>query len=457
MTRLRSSLRVRMLAVGAACLGLGVTLFLGMVVESTRGLLAGIVHRFVEQLYIHQDGLGCPADPSRWALEMADGARMDAYDVHTLRSENPAAEPLTDVEIEALQGDARYYLSRYPVVRGEGRLLMVVAPEGPCSLLRLSWWPSKADRLGRLGGMGAMVLGAMLGAVVLGFIWVVRPLLQRIDTLAGLAREVGTEGPLPWPEAPRDELGVVAQALEQAHGRIRADTEALASRNEALRRHIADVSHDLRTPIASLQLALEQLRGQQPEVPEALAQALADAVYLETLTDNLSLAVTLREGLERAGRGQAELGALVERVGGRLRLLAAAKGVALEVSRPDGPVAVDADPVMVERALGNLVHNAVRYGAPGGHVAVVLERVGAGFSLRVLDDGPGVPPEALPRLTDRAWRGGDARQRDATGQGLGLAITAEVCAQAGFTLRFSALEPRGLQAEITGSTAGVPG
>jgi signal transduction histidine kinase len=84
-------------------------------------------------------------------------------------------------------------------------------------------------------------------------------------------------------------------------------------------------------------------------------------------------------------------------------------------------------------------------------VAVLLEAAEGRFSLEVLDDGPGVPPDDIARLSERAFRGDQARSRDLHGEGLGLAITAELCARAGFELRFDAEAPRGLRVSITGT------
>jgi signal transduction histidine kinase len=87
----------------------------------------------------------------------------------------------------------------------------------------------------------------------------------------------------------------------------------------------------------------------------------------------------------------------------------------------------------------------------GGHVAVVLRTLASdGFELAVLDDGPGVPPEELPRLGERTFRSDVARRRDGRFGGLGLAITREVSARCGWELAFAREEPRGLRVTIRG-------
>jgi signal transduction histidine kinase len=122
----------------------------------------------------------------------------------------------------------------------------------------------------------------------------------------------------------------------------------------------------------------------------------------------------------------------------------------LDVARPDGALMVRCQPTAAEQAITNLVENAVAYGDPGGHVAVVLEWRGDRFSLVVVDDGPGVLPAELPRLGERTFRSDEARQRDPNGSGLGLAITSEICQRCGWSLSFARNEPKGLEVRIEG-------
>ena len=78
---------------------------------------------------------------------------------------------------------------------------------------------------------------------------------------------------------------------------------------------------------------------------------------------------------------------------------------------------------ITHHSLGNIIHNAIRYGRKGGNVAIILDVAEGAFELMVLDDGPGIPEENLQSVKDRQFRGGEARERDANGQGLGLSIS----------------------------------
>jgi signal transduction histidine kinase len=297
-------------------------------------------------------------------------------------------------------------------------------------------------------------------AVVAGlaFLVIVLPLLRRIERLRVAAERVGdadayvsagARGP--------DELGQLSAALDRAHARIREDAGRLERRRQDLQRHLADVAHDLKTPISSLHLALEQAAdaSHEPDVRDLVARAIDDAVYLAALTSNLRLASEIREGWDPAATTRTvDLTETVERVVGRARFFAKRKGIALEAAVPDGPTLARCDPLAAEQALSNVIENAVTHGDRGGHVAVLLHAAGGCFVLTVADDGPGVPPAVLPHLGERTFRSDDARERDPRGSGLGLAITSEVCSRCGWKLSFDAEVPKGLRVTLAGAVAG---
>ena len=178
-----------------------------------------------------------------------------------------------------------------------------------------------------------------------------------------------------------------------------------------------------------------------------MTQALEELRYISALMDNMRIEAQL-DGTLASGE-PVELGHVLELVLGRERLIARRQEVELAGSWPDEPVWVTSQVVMAQQALTNVVHNAVRYNEPGGHVAVVLEVLPeARFRLMVLDDGPGVPPEALERLVERQFRVEEARPRD--GAGLGLYITSRICERWGWSLKLEATEPSGLKVTIEG-------
>jgi signal transduction histidine kinase len=147
---------------------------------------------------------------------------------------------------------------------------------------------------------------------------------------------------------------------------------------------------------------------------------------------------------------------LVQRVVERHWALASPRAIEIEFAVPEKPVWLDADVTLLEQAVANVVGNAVRYNRAGGHVAVVLTAIGdSEFSLRVIDDGPGVPDAELARLTERAFRGDDARRRNPEGTGLGLDIARRVAEFHRLRLEFRRSEYGGLEVEFRG-VRGIP-
>jgi signal transduction histidine kinase len=146
----------------------------------------------------------------------------------------------------------------------------------------------------------------------------------------------------------------------------------------------------------------------------------------------------------------------VQRVVERHWAIASPRAIDIEFAVPEKPVWLDADVTLLEQALANVVGNAVRYNRPGGHVAVILaEAPPSEFTLRVVDDGPGVPDEQLARLTERAFRTDEARRRNPEGTGLGLDIARRVAEFHRLTLSFRRSEHGGLEVEFRG-VRGIP-
>ncbi len=449
----------------AVSMAASVSLIFLFITEGISAQVASIVGSIAQTALERHEGLGCLRTPQIWGLTTPLGARIYAYDIRTLRSVNPQAPSLAKAlrgELAHLRERTNGQLSSFasPTLLRRRSLLLHrggvyfyrLANQGPCSLLMVRWIPEPKRQMWGMIRIALVFLGGLLLALLLGYFLIVRPLLQRIEDVAALAREVGDQKTRwAYDGPPLDELGLIHESLEAAHRRILDDKERLSAQSLALSRHIADIAHDLRTPIASLQLHLERIhQGHREETPAALA----DVVYLENLTNNLGFAARLQsELMQPFTQGTCELNDVVIRVVGRFRPLAQEHAISLDFACPDRSPIAPGQSLLYERALSNLVHNAVRYVPPHGHIAILLEADAQHFSLQVLDDGPGVPPTDLPRLQERQWRAEDARQRDPTGQGLGLAITSEICHLLHLTLRFEPIAPQGLHVSISGVCA----
>lgn len=393
----------------------------------------------------------CEVEPETWQRSTA---RWEAFAYNADRtSVNPAAPPFDpQLELYLWLGDdqsARFFPNDE---RWHGAIAWGTGRPGACAVVMLHYrvredMPAILVRQTAIATLLMVMVSTWLALVV-----AVRPLLRALERLMDATDRVGRVDYVS-PVGAAQELAPLARVLDEAHGRVVEERSAEEARRAALERHLADVAHDLRTPLAALQLRLEAIRAGDDQVDAAVE----DVVYVGMLTENLHLASRFRDGGPARASATCDLGAVVERVAARFSVLARPRGVEVHSATPDGPVWARVEQVHAEQAIANLVHNAVAYSSQGGHVAVVLDRVDGGFELRVLDDGPGVEMKDWPRLTERTFRADAARARDGRGHGLGLAITGEVCRRAGWTLRFGPNEPRGFVVTLSGELADAPG
>ncbi|MDC0722626.1 sensor histidine kinase [Nannocystis bainbridge] len=290
------------------------------------------------------------------------------------------------------------------------------------------------------GGVGALSLGFGLGvAAALG---IAGPLVGRVRRLAAAARDAADSGHRQEIEVRGDdELAELAHTLNAA-GRAVRDHVALGERrNAALRDIVVDATHDVMLPLTALHGHLGELG------PGA---ALAEVNHIAGLLRNLAAAAALATEVAPA-RSTFDLNAVLLRVVVRATVPARRAGIEVVSAVPEVTVWIDGDALLVEQALVNLIDNAIAYNFRGGHVAVVLVRRGPeGFALRIEDDGPGVKPCELPRLTERYFRGAHGEQARPGGRGLGLHITARVAEAHGFSLELARGPYGGLCVELRG-------
>jgi signal transduction histidine kinase len=191
---------------------------------------------------------------------------------------------------------------------------------------------------------------------------------------------------------------------------------------DARRQLVAWASHDLRTPLASMQAMLEALEDGLAE-PERYLPAMREQVRtLNLLVDDLFELARIDAGVLTLELRDLPLGPLVDACLRGLEAEAAARHVTLRAEFDGTGVRVLAAPEKVERVLYNLVTNALRHTPSDGSVAVVVEPLAEEVRVHVEDTGEGLSTEAVRRMFDRFWRGDRARSRDRGGAGLGLAI-----------------------------------
>ncbi|NGP52422.1 ATP-binding protein, partial [Thioalkalivibrio sp. XN8] len=211
-------------------------------------------------------------------------------------------------------------------------------------------------------------------------------------------------------------------------GRLADDFNLLArtlQRNEEMRRGMmADVAHELRTPLAVIRAELDAVEdGIRSPGPETLASLQAETHALGKLVDDLYQLSLSDLGALDYRRQDLELRSLVATALQPLQERCAAAGLALDTGGVEGaPLPVHVDPDRLGQLVANLVGNAIRYTDAPGRIEVACRREHGHAVLEVRDSAPGVPAEALPQLFERFFRVESSRSRAAGGTGLGLAI-----------------------------------
>ncbi len=293
------------------------------------------------------------------------------------------------------------------------------------------YWHLLSFRESHLSLLGGLVL--MVAGVVGSALWFLqrqlKPLALLHDGVDALTRgDFDTRVPV----VRDDEIGQVAGAFNVMAGRV---GEMIDGRERLL----ADVSHELRSPITRMKVALELM----PESDKrgALARDLKEM-------ENLIAVLLEREALRsRAGRLDAEevdLGALA----GEVAATFAGRGPGVELV-PAGAVTIRADPAMVKLLLQNLLDNAVKFSSPDSRPVAVRLETGDGYAtLRVADDGIGIPAGSDERLFEPFVKLDPARGH-AAGYGLGLNLCQRIVQLHGGTIRLLPREPRGTEAVVT--------
>lgn len=215
-----------------------------------------------------------------------------------------------------------------------------------------------------------------------------------------------------------DELGVLARDFDRMAEYLRS----LIASKETL---LSDMSHELRSPLARLRVALGLARREGADLPKQLGRIELEAERLDALIGQILHLSTLTSGEPKLHREQLDLTALLNDVVEDARLEAGAAGKRVEWS-PAGPALLEADPQLLRSAIENVLRNAVKFTAVDTAVEVALRREGGMLVLTIRDQGPGVPAQDLVRIFEPFYRVADARDRDSGGTGLGLAITARV-------------------------------
>lgn len=347
------------------------------------------------------------------ALDDAQGRRIAASESFMRRELDGPPMARRGISVALADGRtlwmARPTLMRRPPPGHEGGPPMRPAP--PPEPVGFPSLPGLPD------GVGIVLLMVMLFiAVAAGAYPVVRRLTRRLESLqkgvetfgAGqLNHRVDASG--------KDEVAAVAASFNQAAGRI----EALVRSNQSL---LANASHELRSPLARLKMAVSLLEEAPPAQGERLRREIHTNIgELDALVEELLLASRLDAARDRLAADSVDLLGLAAEEAARVQAVAAGQAVT-----------VQGDERLLRRAVRNLLENARRYG--GDEVEVDVRRQGPWAEVRVMDRGPGVPAEQRERIFEAFFRlPGHAEQ--AGGVGLGLSLVRQIALRHGGQVR----------------------
>ncbi|MFC7621284.1 sensor histidine kinase [Microlunatus sp. GCM10028923] len=339
-------------------------------------------------------------------------------------AENPDGEAFNEAETALAEGngDPGWLLRSSRVGDGGEQLIVGMRTQASDELMR------RVASAATVSGVVALIAVALLSVTV------VRRGLRPLNDIAEVAREIGS-GDLTRrvpPARPSTEIGRLSSALNAMLGQIERAFAERAASEQQLRRFVADASHELRTPIATIRGHAELFRRGAAARPDDLAKILrrieSEAHRMGLLVDELLLLARLDQGrpLEREPVDLTDLAsdavadAVVTDPGRSIRLDAPDAGAG------EDPVVVQGDPHRLRQVLGNLLSNVIQHTPPDTPSVVRVRRDGGDAVIEVSDSGPGLPEEEREHIFERFYRTEESRVRHHGGAGLGLSIVAAV-------------------------------
>jgi two-component system sensor histidine kinase BaeS len=306
------------------------------------------------------------------------------------------------------------------------------------------------EQLGPWVAIGAALL--LIGGTALAALLVFRPAHTQLRSLEEAARRFG-EGELTAraPTSGGDEVAAVAVAFNRMADDLAARQQQLTAADRARRQLLADVSHELMTPLTAIRgyaetLTLPQFGPLAPEGQRYVHIIQEEVERIERLVgDLLDLARYEAAGITLVAEDVA-VSELFDRVVERHAQAAREKQVTIHVALADEEMEVRGDGRRLEQALQNLASNALRHTPPGGRITLSAERQERVTRVRVSDTGSGIPSDHLPHIFDRFYKADPSRS--AAGSGLGLSIVKAIVERHGGTVSATSEPGSGTTFEI---------
>jgi signal transduction histidine kinase len=317
-----------------------------------------------------------------------------------------------------------------PIVVGDAQVGLVAVPSNPPPI------PVLLQELGPTltwSGLALLAVGAMVTALL-----IFRPAQKRLQSLELAARALG-EGQtgVRANESGGDEVAALARTFNRMASDLHARAAALAASDEARRQLLADVSHELMTPLTAIRGYVQTLAMPGLDADEVARRRYLDIVDAETykleaiIGDLLDLA-RLEGGGGNLVMESVPVRALFQEVVDRHGPTIQNRGLTMRVSVVPEDLRVRGDAHRLEQALQNIAANAIRHTPDGERVELTAERRGDRIRLAVRDTGPGIPEEHLPHVFDRFYKADPARSH--AGSGLGLSIVRAIVQRHGGTV-----------------------
>jgi signal transduction histidine kinase len=332
------------------------------------------------------------------------------------------------------RGQPPYRLPRAEPIVANGRMMgvVMVPPRPPFGFLLRRYAPTLT-----IVAVSVLLLGAF-GATVVVF----GPARRRLRAVEDAARRLGA-GDLSAraPARGGDEVAAVAAAFNAMADDLAARAEALASADRARRQLLADVSHELTTPVTAMRGYLETLAmpelGLDAATRDRYLRIVGDETgRLERIIGDLLDLARLEGGGGTLSIDRVPVAHLFNRVVARHERAVQDAGVAMRTRIEPGAETIDGDRDRLEQALQNLAANAIRYSPAGSVVELAARPDRTDVVITVADQGPGIPPEHLPLVFDRFYKveASRAQQSGAGGSGLGLSIVKAIVERHGGTI-----------------------
>lgn len=373
------------------------------------------------------------------------GTTVSLAPIHALSRPMPMLPVLGD---DPRQPGRQTVISTAPLLSGAGEQLgwlyvVLEAEKAETTARELSQSRVRSDRLVVLAA--ATVVAAL--ALLVTLVRLTRPLHRLIERVQQFhpSDEDRSES------EPRTEIEILEQAIESLQRRITTQIARLHEADSIRRELVSNISHDLRTPLSSIQGYVETvlLKGDRLDAPirtQHLRTALRHAELLSRRIADLFQLSTLDAGRVVPKLEVFCLAELLQDVVASYQLESTRRGVRLQFGAGSHlPTEVHADIGLIERVFQNLVDNALRHTPAGGSVTLALKPVGGYVEVSVSDTGSGITREDLPHVFERYWRAPASEDESArvtgTSAGLGLAIVKRILELHGSVVRVTS-EPR---------------